>query len=332
MGKINYLLKRIRKMNYKQMFKAIEEINKETGKSKFLIFNDIIYCGFKYQAGYSDYKLFKMYDMNNKERATIITRGINNSIVKKYNDKNYIECFENKVLFNKLFNKYLNRDWLYLKEASLEDFKKFLKGKKEIIVKPLALSCGKNIEKIKLDLEPPENLYQRLLNSGQTLVEEVATQNEELNKIYPYAVNTLRVVTLKGKVVCIFLRIGNNGNVVDNFNHGGMVVPVEIDTGKINYPAIDKRGQVYDIHPMTKAKIKGAVIPKIAEVEKLCEDASSVVPEISYVAWDVCLGENKPCLIEGNDFPGHDVYQLPVHRSNNIGLLPVFEKIMKEEK
>ena len=33
------------------MFKAIEEINKETGKSKFLIFNDIIYCGFKYQAG-----------------------------------------------------------------------------------------------------------------------------------------------------------------------------------------------------------------------------------------------------------------------------------------
>ena len=54
------------------MFKAIEEINKETGKSKFLIFNDIIYCGFKYQAGYSDYKLFKMYDMNNKERATRI--------------------------------------------------------------------------------------------------------------------------------------------------------------------------------------------------------------------------------------------------------------------
>ena len=58
-------------------------------------------------------------------RATVITRGINNSIVKKYNDKNYIECFENKVLFNKLFNKYLNRDWLYLKEASLEDFKKY---------------------------------------------------------------------------------------------------------------------------------------------------------------------------------------------------------------
>ena len=39
---------------------------------------------------------------------------------------------------------------------------KFLKDKKEIIVKPLALSCGKNIEKIKLDLEPPEDLYQRL--------------------------------------------------------------------------------------------------------------------------------------------------------------------------
>lgn len=110
-----------------------------------------------------------------------------------------------------------------------------------------------------------------------------------------------------------------------------MVAPVDITTGKINYPALDKNGNTYEYHPMTKEKIVGATIPMIEEVKKLCIDACQVVPEIGYVAWDVCLGPTKPCLIEGNDFPGHDLYQLPAHRKNNIGLLPIFKKIMQED-
>lgn len=331
MNKIKYVLNRIKKMNYQKMFNTIKEISKETKKSKLFIFNDMVYCGFKYQAGYSDYKLYKMYDMNKKERKTIVTRGINNSIVKKYNNPDYINYFENKALFNKLFNKYLNREWLFLEEASLEKFKKYAAHKKEIIVKPLSLSCGRGVEKISLVGKDLKKVYNSLLKSGQTLVEDVASQNAILNKIYPYSVNTLRVVTLNKKIVCIFLRIGNKGNAVDNFNHGGMVAPVDITTGKINYPALDKNGNTYEYHPMTKEKIVGATIPMIEEVKKLCIDACQVVPEIGYVAWDVCLGPTKPCLIEGNDFPGHDLYQLPAHRENNIGLLPIFKKIMQED-
>ena len=331
MNKIKYVLNRIKKMDYQKMFNTIKEISKETKKSKLFIFNDMVYCGFKYQAGYSDYKLYKMYDMNKKERKTIVTRGINNSIVKKYNNQSYIDRFENKALFNKLFDKYLNREWLFLEEASLDDFKEYASKRKEIIVKPLSLSCGRGVEKINLEGQDLAQVYDELLKNGQTLIEDVAQQNETLNKIYPYSVNTLRVVTLKGHVVCIFLRLGNNGNVVDNFNHGGMVVPVDIATGKINYPALDKDGNTYEIHPMTKERIIGATIPMIEEVKKLCIDACQVVPEIGYVAWDVCLGPTKPCLIEGNDFPGHDLYQLPVHRKGNIGLLPVFEKVMQED-
>ena len=61
-------------------------------------------------------------------------------------------------------------------------------------------------------------------------------------------------------------------------------------------------------------------------------DACEIVPEIGYVGWDVCLGPTAPCLIEGNDFPGHDLYQLPVHRKGNTGLLPLFEEAMKGDK
>ena len=84
MKKIKYIFKRILEMNYKKMFTTINEIHKKTKKSKIIIFIDIIYCGFKYQAGYMDYKLYEMYNMNNQERKTVLTRGINNQLIKRY--------------------------------------------------------------------------------------------------------------------------------------------------------------------------------------------------------------------------------------------------------
>ena len=70
-------------MSYKSCFETIDFVHKQNGKNKVFIFFDIVHCGLKYQAGYMDYKLFEMYKLNSKQRKTIITRGINNSIVKK---------------------------------------------------------------------------------------------------------------------------------------------------------------------------------------------------------------------------------------------------------
>ncbi|MCH5166834.1 MAG: hypothetical protein J1F35_02980 [Erysipelotrichales bacterium] len=332
MGKAKYLLKRIRSMSFANMFNTIDLVHDKTNKNKVFIFFDIISCGIKYQAGYVDYNLYEMYKMNKKERKTVITRGINNDIIKKYNDMSYAYKFEDKALFNKLFDKYMNREWIYLKEASIDDFKNYLKGKKEIIIKPLSLSCGKGVEKLTVKDYKPEELYNHLLETDQTLVEDVAIQNKVLSNIYPYSVNTLRIVTLNKVVVAALLRIGNDNNVVDNFNHGGMVTTIDIETGEILFPAIDKVGNVYEKHPQTNESIVGVKIPMWEDVKNLCIEACDIVPELGYVGWDVCLGEEKPFLIEGNDFPGHDLYQLPVHRSDNYGLLPVFEKAMKEGK
>ena len=334
MGKVSYMIKRITSMNYGNMFKTIDLVKKKCNKPKFIIFCDMVYCGLRFGAGYVDYYQFQMYNMKNSEKKTIITRGINNSICKKYNDKTEIYKFEDKAIFNKIFDKYLNRDWLKLdgEEENLDLFIKFCKKHPVIIVKPLDASCGKGVEKLDTKNMDIKSLYHKLIRNKQTLIEEVADQNHVLNEIYPLSVNTLRVVTLNKKVVTAYLRIGNDGNVVDNFNHGGMVTAVNIDNGMIEFPAIDKATKVYEIHPYTNKKIVGTQIPMWDDVKKLCIEASKVVPKVGYVAWDVCLGEKKPCLIEGNDFPGHDLYQLPVHRKGNIGLLPVFKKAMGEKK
>lgn len=318
-------------MDYKKFFKTINDVHKRSNKPRIVIFVDMIVCGFKYQAGYMDYQLFEMYKMNSRERKTIITRGINNEIQKKYNDPKYTKIFRDKVEFNKKFDKYLNRDWIYL-DDNYKDFQKFLKGKEYIIVKPTSGSCGQDISKLKVDEYDPKELYQTLISNETRLVEEVAVQCKEISKVHPNSINTIRVVTLCGDIAAAFLRMGNEGNVVDNFNHDGLAAPIDIESGIIKYKAIDKKHHEYDTHPYTKVKIVGLKIPKWESVKELCREAAKNIPEVGYVGWDVCIGEEKPFLIEGNEFPGHDIYQLPPHRDGNTGLLPHFKKIMEENK
>ena len=73
-------------MNYRQMFRKIDEVHEKSGKCRLFIFLDMVYCGIVYQAGYMDYWLFEMYDLNRSQRKTILTRGKNNAFIKRYND------------------------------------------------------------------------------------------------------------------------------------------------------------------------------------------------------------------------------------------------------
>lgn len=317
-------------MNFKNFFKTIRNVHKKSKKNSIFIFFDVIYCGLKYQAGYMDYELFEMYNMNRFERSTVITRGINNEIINKYNDPQYMKIFNDKIKFNERFNEYLKRDWLELTGDNLDEFEKFCEKHLEFIAKPTKESCGKGVELITVGKQDCKKIYKKLFKTKRILVEEVVKQCSELSKLHPTSINTLRVVTLKGMVVTALLRIGNNGNHVDNFNHEGLCVPIDIEDGKIKYPAIDKKGNLYERHPSTEEEIIGFVVPRWDEVKEFCERAALEVPQVGYVGWDVCVTNDDICFIEANEFPGHDLYGLPPHRENNMGLLPKFKEAMKE--
>ena len=337
MGNAKYLIQRALNMNYKAMFGKVRDIHRKTGRSRWAVFQDMRRCAVKYGAGYMDYDLFEMYDLTDEQRETYLTRGRNNALVKKYNDPAYMDVFADKSVFNARFGRFLHRDWVPVTGNNREDVLDFLRRHSVFMAKPTRGSCGWGIEKLKTaDFENLDALYGYLAEKAPLLeLEEVIVQHPAVSAIYPGAINTVRMVTIRGKsgkvyLVTAMFRIGN-GKYVDNFNSGGMVAPMDPETGTVIDRALDKQKNLYENHPATGTPIKGFVFPDWDRAKELVETAAQVVPELGYVGWDVCFTPDGPCLVEGNQFPGHDIYQLPVHTPDKIGIMPRFRAIETAE-
>jgi len=329
---MKYYIKRLFGMNYKKMFEVINIVSKRSNISKIKIFFDMIICSIKYKSGYMDYYVFCFEDLTNYQRSTFITRGINNNYIKKLNNRKYYDLFNNKVEFNKIFKKYIKRDYIYL-DNNYGAFKKFTNEHKTLIAKPIDAQCGKGIEKIVIDENTNiKKLYNSLINNSQLLIEDYVLQSVEMNKLFPNSVNTLRLVTayIDGVTTVIFrsIRIGNKDNVVDNFNHGGMYSVIS-EAGIITKPAIDKLGNIYKVHPVTKTKIVGFKIPYFKEALDIVLEASTIIKEVRLVGWDIAITDNGPIMIEGNQLPGYDIYQSKIHLNDDgTGLKPLFDKVI----
>lgn len=337
MPNIKYIIKRAFKMDYKGMFKKINSIHKKTHKSRISIFNDMKDCAIKYGAGYSDYDLFEMYNLTEEQRDTYITRGRNNDLIKKYNNPEYNYIFRDKGEFNKKFQEYIKRDFIIVNDSKKEELKKFINKHKIFMAKPVVGTCGKGIEKINIDdYQDIDEIIDYLTKDGMNYeLEELIIQCDEVNKIYDGSINTVRIVTILDDdniphVICAYFRIGN-GKYVDNFNSGGMVAPVDEEKGIVIDKAIDKQKNLYEKHPSTNAKIKGFKFPDWEKALELVKEASFKVPEMRYIGWDVCFSKSGPVLVEGNEYPGHDIYQLPEHTQNKIGIWPKFTKAFTSE-
>lgn len=335
MKKLKYIIGRIFGMNFKKMNSTIDKVNKVSGKSKIIIFFDMLYCAFIFGAGYTDYYAFGMYDLNRKQRKTILTRTKNNNLVAKFNPKEYWHYFDNKNEFNEKFNKYLKRKWIYLDNVSEKEFEEWGKGLDKIIAKPNNDSGGHGIELLyKKDFKILKDMYKYLKDKNLSLVEEVIKQHKELDKVYPNSVNTIRIITLKynDKVnfITAFLRIGNNNSFVDNTSSGGMLTMIDLNRGVTLFPGCDSDMNVYFNHPTTKIKLEGIKVPFFKETKELVKELAYIVPEINYIAWDIAITDDGPVVVEGNPYPGY-YYQFPVHTPDKTGIIPVFENIINNK-
>ena len=331
MPDLAFFIKRLRRMDYGKFWDAVDVVTQRSGKPRAYILWDMLRCGLRYNAGYMDYKIARMYDLNAAQRRSTITRGINNRIVRDMNDKAYWHFFDDKSQFNTLFAQWVGRAWLLAdKDLTVEALSAFLQGHTPVFIKPLEGSSGVGVRKAtQAEWADIHTFHQELVAQAPSILEEAVVQHETMSALCPTSVNTVRFATLLGDkaqgIVYAFLRIGN-GKVMDNVDCGGMAARVDLDTGILKTVAADKQGNVFEVHPITGTPIVGFQLPYFEEAKRMCLEAMQVVPQMRYVAWDVALTPQGPRFIEGNSFPSHAVPQFAAHYPDGIGILPEFRK------
>ncbi len=324
---------------FSKMNNVIGEIHQKTGKNKVAMFFDMLKCSSLYGAGYYDYQIFEFYNMNASQRKTYMTRMKNKKLIMRFNNQEFSYIFDEKNVFDEKFKKYLGREILDLKNIDLSTFENFIKNKKSFFAKPYIGESGKGIEKINvLDFENINTLYDYVTGKEKNfgLIEEEIIQHKDVSKIYPCSLNCFRIVTLVHNntphILYAVFKMGNNGHFVDNLENGGIACSFDLEKGEINGQGHTSALIMHDKHPYTNVAFKGYKIPYVKEMQDLVKEAAMVVSEIKYVGWDVCITENGPAIVEGNDYPAYDFPQLPDSDKPRVGLLKKVQDIVPDFK
>lgn len=314
---------------YKAFLEEIKSVNlsdKEKIKLKWDYISELLKHRFRFNEYYNQYMFPKL---THRERSEFISLSEMQHIYRKYGNPEIREIFRDKAKFLKIFRSYVKRQWMFW-DGCTEDSKRKLEhmlSRFDCIVKPLDGTLGDGVKKINKDaIADIDDFVRTNLSDGKYVVEECITAHPEMAEFHPASLNSIRVVTfsngIESEIFGAFLRMGNNNRCIDNAHGGGLFAQIDVDTGMIVCDGLDTNGNTYEIHPTSKKKIKGFVIPNWENVKKMCVDASLVLPKIRFAGWDVAVRENGDIeFIEGNHAPDFDLMQSPLKigvRKKNI--------------
>ena len=256
-----------------------------------------------------------------------------------FNDKKTGEAIDNKCLYEYLFSgvrlpetlaKRMNGYW-FASNSQPIDIEKVVEiadQNESVFFKVAIGSCGgKGVHCLsgnEIKEKIPE-LSKKIQND--IVIQKPIHQHEEISKINPSSVNTLRILSLLtkngAKIFSSVLRMGINGAKVDNASSGGITCGIK-DDGTLKAIAFTKKGESFHEHPTTKVCFDGITVPCYKEIIEETKKLSLRFPMFRMVSWDWAIGKDeKPILIEANLFNG----ELDFHQLNNG---PVFGKDTKE--
>lgn len=164
------------------------------------------------------------------------------------------------------------------------------------------------------NVELNETFLLNISGENDYIVQVGIIQDESITKIYPNSVNTFRIATenIKGKVrvICSVLRIGKQGNEVDNASQNGIVLGIDYNTGNCRDYAIDESGGVFYKHPDTNFVFKNHKINEWDSIVNFTLQCATKLPQFTYLGWDIALTQEGLMAIETNLEFGIDLYQI----------------------
>ena len=136
--------------------------------------------------------------------------------------------------------------------------------------------------------------------------ERINDQHKKIAVLHPDSVNTVRVVSVRRggtiTILCALLRIGVDGKHNDNWSSGGIVVGVK-ENGMLEKYGFQKAGYGRKIekHPNSEIEFRDLEIPFWGEILNCVKRAHNLCYGLHSVGWDVCVTEDGPLILEGND-------------------------------
>ena len=119
----------------------INAVHEETGKNRFLIFCDMVWCEVRYGIGYLDYHVFGFAERHGAVRKTYMTAVQNQALTRQMNDPAYFYQLNDKIEFDTIFADLLKRRFLDLRKTDAAGLRDFCAGTEAIFCKPAGL-CG----------------------------------------------------------------------------------------------------------------------------------------------------------------------------------------------
>lgn len=187
----------------------------------------------------------------------------------------------------------------------------------ELVYKILDGECADGVMLVKVkkgmvyveEQEYTKKEFVHMVCNQNIIVQNVVKQHPALCAFGTRSVNTIRIVTIKGKsgtvgIFSAFLRLSASADsFVDNRAKGGLGVGVDMKTGqlmKYGFPH-DSFGVKLEEHPISGIHFEGYQLPYWKETVELVSAAHRQFYELQSIGWDVVLTENGPVLLEGND-------------------------------
>jgi hypothetical protein len=144
------------------------------------------------------------------------------------------------------------------------------------------------------------------------LIQRCLENNAELHPISGAALSTTRIVTFlnekeEPEIVEAFYRSSYAPDAAtDNFHNGGVLFPVDHETGRLADGCCESRAILEPIveHPQTGSKVSKELLPNWSEMSELALRAHRAFSDLLLVGWDVAYTKDGPVLIEANTPPG----------------------------
>lgn len=330
-NRTKYLGYYLKNLDYRLFKKFISYASHETGTSEFSLWVDAIKAIYKHNIGLMDYFIFRFYEKSLIERSKWVGTGYKYEFDLKTNPLVTRVILEDKIKFYEAYTPFIKHSYCTIDDLTLDkgnahDVLNNKSGK--IVIKDSMGQCGWDVEVVNSSDYTSGELVAYMKKKGFNLAEEFIQQHEEINRLSPSGLNTVRMISMINNdggvdLLGARMRISVNSQV-DNLASGNIACPIDLDTGRIIgygvYSDITK-GPV-KVHPVTGVDLMGFQIPMWEEIMEATRNIALHRPENRGVGWDVAVTESGPDFIEGNHNWCKILWQIPV----NEGLKHILEK------